>query len=62
MKNYLDGGEAILEAFRLGVVLTLRRSGVDASLARHPHQVVRACAVAADEDEDRVRERGERLA
>jgi hypothetical protein len=46
----------------LGVPLAFREVGVDATLARHPDEVVRACAVAADEDEDDVREGGEAFA
>ena len=48
-----------LEPLRLGVVLALGGGLVDASLPHHPHEVVRACAALADEDEDGVRGRGE---
>jgi hypothetical protein len=48
-----------LEPLGLGVPLALREVGVDPTLPRHPHEVVRAGAAPPDEDEDDVREGSE---
>ena len=47
----------LLEPLRLRIPLALRRGPVDAPLAHHAREVVRARAALSDEDEHDVRER-----